>query len=135
VRRLKNPNLVGFEELGSVADKETVLSCRFPWSLDMSGVAPRVGKRVTGANDEDGLGEERREEGFNGSLDLAFIAGLCANFDSAELLRPCEEVTLTVLPRTTGEGPRSPLTSGVPYLLGMEGRLDADNDTGDSPAR
>lgn len=140
VRRVKKPNLEVFEGLGAGAGRGTVLVRRLSRSFWMSGVAPRVGLRVTGGNAVDGLGEGRREDGLNGRPDLLLVdaaaaAAVAPNFESVELVRLWGAGKFIILLCMTGEGPRSPIISGVPSLLGLDGRLEAGRVTGDSLAR
>jgi hypothetical protein len=128
VRRVKKPNRWVLLGLGAGAGPLLVL--RVFWSCWMSGVGPRA-RRVAGGNEEDGFGEGIREDGFAGKLILDFATGADTVFESDELVRLCGDGKLSMLLWIIGEGPRSPDISGVPSLLGLDGRLAVGIDAGD----
>jgi hypothetical protein len=131
VRRVKNPNRGALLGLGAETGSGPLLVLRALRSCWMSGVGPRAGARVAGGNEEDELGEGIREDGFVGTLILDFDVGTGTILDSEEGVRLCDAGKFIMLLWIIGDGPRSPDISGVPSLLGLDGRLPVGCDTGD----
>lgn len=118
MRRVKKPNLDGLlglgAEVGSVCDRR----------FSISGVLPRVGTRDGGANPEVrlGLGDGLRDEDLEGMPNLLL---LLVETDPNDGVRLCDDGKLDMLLWITGDGPRRPIISKVPSLLGLEGLLPA----------
>jgi hypothetical protein len=131
VRRVKNPNRCVLLGLGAGAGAGPLLVLRALRSCWTSCVGPRADARVAGGNEEDGFGEGIRAGGFAEALilDLEVCAGKV--LDSEEGVRLCNDRKFIMLLWITGDGPRSPDISGVPSLLGLDGRLPVGIDTGD----
>jgi hypothetical protein len=131
VRRVKKPNLEVLLGLGAGAGACTALDLRVFRSFWTSGVGPRVGTRVVGGNADDGFGDGSRETGFVGTVIFDLTTGDGAFLDSVDPVRLCELGKCIILLWMTGDGPRSPRSSGVPSRLGLDGRLGAGSAPGD----
>jgi hypothetical protein len=125
-RRLKKPNLAALLGLGTGAGAGRVLDLLASCSFCMSGVEPRESPREPDV----GPGEGIRDGVFAGTAIRDREAGLGPDLESEDPVRLCEEGNIVMLLWTTGEGPRSPRISGVPSLLGLDGRRSVDDDAG-----
>jgi hypothetical protein len=131
VRRLKKPNLAILLGLGAGTCVGSVLDLRPSRSLCTSGVGPRVDTCETGSVPDIGPGDGIREGAFVGTPILDFAAGPCPILDSVELVRLCIDGNAIMLLWITGDGPRNPISSGVPSRLGLAGRRMGGSETGD----
>ena len=130
MRRVKNPNRELLLELGAWAEAGLgPVLVLLGFRSCVSGVGPRAAARVTTGNAEEGFGEGFREDIGAGTpnLELAAVVVL----DSVDTVRLWWDGKFSMLLWIIGEGPRSPDSSGVPSLLGLEGLLPVGIVTGD----
>ena len=75
-----------------------------------------------------GLGDGFREDDFDGIPNLVLLLVVKPILDSVELVRLCDDGKLDMLLWITGDGPRSPGISTVPFRLGRLGLPNTGTD-------